>query len=87
MVSRREMIYLKEIKMNVTGIMCNNCVSKVNTALSVMKGCLSSVVSEDYSTVSVKYDENLLLADQIINTIESIKEKSFHVTNKEEIIS
>ena len=86
LVSRREMNYLKEIKMNVNGIMCINCVNKINGALTGLNGCESSAVSEDFSTVSVKYDEEQISAGHIIGTIESIKGKSFHVANKEELI-
>ncbi len=76
---------MKEIKLYVDGIMCNNCVSKINTALSALDGCDSSMVSEDYSKVYVKYNEKRLSLEQIIIIIENIKGKSFNILKKEEI--
>lgn len=78
---------MKEIKLHVNGIMCPNCVKKIVTKLSVQKGCGNVSVSDDYSAVYVKYNETQTNADIIKNTIESIKEKSFQVTEQEDMIS
>ena len=77
---------MKEIKLHVNGIMCPNCVKKIVTELSAEKGCGNVAVSDDYSTVYVKYNENQTNADIIKNTIESIEEKSFQVIEQEDMI-
>jgi Heavy-metal-associated domain. len=77
---------LKEIKLYVNGIMCPNCVSKITAALAEEDGCDSAFVSDDYSTVNVQFQENRITVDQIINKIESIQGKSFHVAKQEEVI-
>lgn len=75
---------MKEIKLEVEGIMCINCVNKVNAALSGLEGCESSAVSEDFKYVYVSYDEERLTAGRIAGSIENIREKSFHVLKLEE---
>lgn len=77
---------MKEIKMNVTGIMCNNCVNKINAAISDAEGCESSVVSGDFSAVSVKFHEDQISANQIAGILEGIEGKSFQVKKMEEIL-
>lgn len=75
---------MKEINLQVTGIMCQNCVAKISTAISEAAGCGGAEVSTDFSTVSVRFDENQINAAQIAGIIEGIKGKSFQVTRMEE---
>ena len=76
---------MKKIKMSVNGIMCNNCVKKINAAISDAVGCERSDVSDDFSTVYVEFNENQTSAGHIAGIIESIKDKSFHVIKTEEV--
>lgn len=75
---------MKKIKMSVNGIMCNNCIKKINAAVSNAVGCESSNVSDDFSTVYVEYNENQTSTSQITDIIEGIKDKSFQVIKTEE---
>ena len=76
---------MKKIKMSVNGIMCNNCVKKINVAISDSVGCEASNVSDDFSTVYVEFNENLTSASQISKIIEGIQDKTFQVIRTEEV--
>ena len=76
---------MKKVKMNVDGIMCINCVKKVNTALSESVGCETSSVSDDFKEVFVEFNENQTSTEKIAAIIESLKDKSFQVIKSEEI--
>lgn len=76
---------MKKIKMSVNGIMCNNCIKKINAAISDAVGCESSNVSDDFLTVYVEFNENQTSTGQITDIIENIKYKSFQVIKTEEV--
>lgn len=76
---------MKKIKMSVNGIMCNNCVKKINAAIFDAVGCERSDVSDDFSTVYVEFNENQTSSGQIASVIEGIKDKSFQVIKTEDV--
>lgn len=72
---------MKELALQVDGIMCHKCVKKVTDALVGKDGIEDVWVSEDFTTVTVKLDEEKINALQIGSIIEKIKDKSFKIIN------
>ncbi|MDD3306149.1 MAG: heavy metal-associated domain-containing protein [Acetobacterium sp.] len=72
---------MKEFALQVDGIMCHKCVKKITDTLLDKDGIEDVGVSEDFSTVTVKLDENKITALQIGSIIEKIEDKSFKIIN------
>lgn len=72
---------MKELVLQVDGIMCYKCVKKIEAALLSRDGVEDVRVSEDFTVVKVKLDENRINALQIGSIIEKIEEKSFKIIN------
>ncbi|KNZ43487.1 heavy-metal-associated domain-containing protein [Acetobacterium bakii] len=68
---------MKDLILQVNGIMCEKCVKKVKDALLNKDGIKEVGVSDDYKTVTVLADENKINALQIGSIIEKIEGKSF----------
>ncbi|MDO9492154.1 heavy-metal-associated domain-containing protein [Acetobacterium sp.] len=72
---------MKELALQVDGIMCHKCVKKVTDVLLGKDGIEVVRVSEDFTTVTVELDEEKINALQIGSIIEKIEDKSFKIIN------
>jgi len=71
---------MKDLILQVEGIMCEKCVKKVKDALLNKDGIEDVGVSDDFKTTIVLFDENKINALQIGDIIEKIEGKSFKIT-------
>lgn len=72
---------MKEQVFQVEGIMCPKCVKKITEELLKQNGINHVGVSDDYQSVSVGFDEQEIIADNIKHSIEKIEGKSFKIIN------
>lgn len=70
---------MKEQVFQVEGIMCPKCVKKITEELLKQDGINHVGVSDDYQAVSVGFDEQEIIADNIKHSIEKIEGKSFKI--------
>lgn len=50
---------MKKIKLNISGMTCNNCANRVETALSELEGVEKVKINLKKETAKIKYDETI----------------------------
>lgn len=70
---------MKEIKLDVEGIMCGNCVKKITKIVMGQEGVKDVAVSDDFKLVSVVFEEDKITANNIKAVIEEIEGTSFKI--------
>lgn len=70
---------MKEQVFTVEGIMCPKCVKKVTEVLLQKNGISQVGVSDDYQFVTILFDEQRIIADNIKDSIEAIEGKAFKI--------
>lgn len=69
----------KTITFQVEGVMCGNCVKKIETEVGALKGVEGVRVGDDFSNTSIEYTESVISTEEIICCIEGISGKNFRV--------
>ncbi len=70
---------MKEQVFAVEGIMCPKCVKKITDVLLQKNGISQVGVSDDYQSVTILFDEQRIIADNIKDSIETIDGKVFKI--------
>ncbi|MEO1816565.1 MAG: heavy-metal-associated domain-containing protein [Acetobacterium sp.] len=70
---------MKEQVFEVEGIMCPKCVNKITEVLLKQDGINQVGVSDDYQSVAIVFDERIIIADNIKDSIEKIEGKAFKI--------
>lgn len=50
---------MKKIKLNISGMTCNNCLNRVETALTELEGVKKVKINLKKETASVKFDQTI----------------------------
>lgn len=61
---------MKKIKLNISGMTCNNCVNRVETALSELEGVEKVKINLKKETAKIKYDETIQDRDNFKEVVE-----------------
>lgn len=61
---------MKKIKLNITGMTCNHCVSRVETALSELEGVERVKINLKKESAKINYDEKLKKIDDLKKAVE-----------------
>ena len=70
---------VKEAKLNVSGIMCKNCVNKIKTAVGSIEGVRDVTISDHYEVTTIAFSDDITKVEAITSCIESIDGKKFSV--------
>jgi len=61
---------MKKIKLNISGMTCNNCANRVETALSELEGVEKVKINLKKETAKIKYDETIQDRDNFQEAVE-----------------
>ncbi|MBU5595121.1 copper chaperone CopZ [Amphibacillus sp. MSJ-3] len=60
---------MEKVKLNVSGMNCNHCANRVETALTEVEGVAKAKVNLNKGVAQVKYDENIQQVDRLIEAV------------------
>lgn len=63
---------MKKIKLNISGMTCNNCANRVETALSELEGVEKVKINLKKETAKIKYDETIQDRDNFQEAVEEV---------------
>ncbi|TYV22586.1 copper chaperone CopZ [Listeria monocytogenes] len=61
---------MEKLTLNVEGMTCSHCESRVTKALSEVSGVKSAVVSLDEGTATVEFEQGQVTEDALIDAVE-----------------
>lgn len=61
---------MKKIKLNISGMTCNNCLNRVETALTELEGVKKVKINLKKETASVKFDQTIQEIDDLTKAVD-----------------
>lgn len=61
---------MKKVKLNISGMTCNNCLNRVETALTELEGVEKVKINLKRETASVKFDQTIQEIDDLTKAVD-----------------
>lgn len=61
---------MKKVKLNISGMTCNNCLNRVETALTELEGVKKVKINLKKETASVKFDQTIQEIDDLTKAVD-----------------
>lgn len=61
---------MKKVKLNILGMTCNNCLNRVETALTELEGVEKVKLNLKKGTASVKFDQTIQAIDSLTKAVD-----------------